>query len=273
LVIILKHIEQYNFFKDLKKLMIMKNIFSFGIILFSVLTSFSQDTIVNNKGLIFSGTIIGSDSLFVSYKSNDSLSSEVNLVKKSTILLVKYSNGSVDKLYKNDTLLTKTGDKIIAKILEIDSDMLSYFLFDGKINSLKITPLASLFMYQLSNGEKVVITEKPQDNTDYTALGEADAKKYYKTAPGYIAVEVVLGATWWLFGIPLITGIINPLIKPVQLNSAMNPNNALLNSNPAYKSGFEKKASGKKIAAGFTALGAGVVGSVAAFCAILAYIY
>ena len=251
--------------------MIMKNIFSFGIILFSVLTSFSQDTIVNNKGLIFSGTIIGSDSLFLSYKSNDSLSSEVNLVNKSTILLVKYSNGRVDQLYKNDTLLTKNGDKIIAKILEIDSDFLSYFRFDGKINPVQITPLASLFMYQLSNGEKVVINEKPQENTDYRALGEADAKKYYKTAPGFKAGEVFLGATWWLYGIPLITGIILPSIKPVKLESSSNPNNALLKSNSAYKSGFEKKASGKKMAAGFTALGAGFTGSLLALIAILAY--
>ena len=251
--------------------MIMKNIFSFGIILFSVLTSFSQDTIVNNKGLIFSGTIIGSDSLFVSYKSNDSISSEVNLVNKSTILLVKYSNGRVDQLYKNDTLLTKNGDKIIAKILEIDSDFLSYFRFDGKINPVQITPLASLFMYQLSNGEKVVINEKPQENTDYRALGEADAKKYYKTAPGFIAGEVVLGATWFLYFIPLITGIILPSIKPVKLESSSNPNNALLKSNSAYKSGFEKKASGKKMAAGFTALGAGFTGSLLALIAILAY--
>ena len=251
----------------------MKNIFSFGIILFSVLTSFSQDTIVNNKGLIFSGTIIGSDSLFVSYKSNDPLKSEVNLVNKSTILLVKYSNGRVDQLYKNDTLLTKNGDKIIAKILEIDSDFLSYFRFDGKINPVQITPLASLFMYQLSNGEKVVITEKPQDNTDYTALGEADAKKYYKTAPGFIAGEVVLGATWFLYFIPLITGIILPSIKPFNLESSMNPNNALLNSNLAYKSGFEKQASGKKRTAGFKALGAGITGSLLALIAILAYAF
>lgn len=246
----------------------MKNIFSFGIILFLVLTSFSQDTIVNNNGLIISGTIIGSDSLFLSYKSNDSLTSEVNLVKKSTILLVKYSNGRVDQLYKNDTLLTKTGDKIIAKILEIDSDMLSYFRFDGKINPVQITPLNSLFMYQLSNGEKVVVTEKQQDNTDYKALGEADAEKYYKTAPGFIAGEVVLGATWWV-GVPLISGMILPLIKPVKLETSRNPNNALLNSNPVYKSGFEKKASGKKMVAGFTALGAGVVGSVVAFITII----
>ncbi|MEN9914192.1 MAG: hypothetical protein RL528_937 [Bacteroidota bacterium] len=236
--------------------------------LISVLTSFSQDTIVSTNGLIVSGTIISSDSLFLSYKSNDSLSSEVNLVNKSTILLVKYSNGRVDQLYKNDTLMTKTGDKIIAKILEIDSDMLSYFRFNGKINSIQITPLASLFMYQLSNGEKVVITEKPQDNTDYKALGEADAKKYFKTNPGFIVGEVVLGATWWI-GIPLISGLILPLIKPVKLESPMNPNNALLNSNPAYKSGFEKKAAGKKMAEGFTALGAGVVGSVVALIKIV----
>ena len=244
----------------------MKNIFSFGIILFLVLTSFSQDTIVNNKGLIFSGTIIESDSLFLSYKSNDSLSSEVNLVNKSTILLVKYSNGRVDQLYKNDTLLTKNGDKIIAKILEIDSDFLSYFRFDGKINPVQITPLASLFMYQLSNGEKVVITEKPQDNTDYTALGEADAKKYFKTNPGFIASEVLLGVTWMgIFPI----GIILPLIKPVKLESSSNPNNALLKSNSAYKSGFEKQASKKKRSAGFKALGAGFAGSVVAFVTIV----
>ena len=252
--------------------MIMKNIFSFGIILFSVLTSFSQDTIVNNKGLIFSGTIIGSDSLFVSYKSFNTIESEVNLVKKSTVILIKYQDGRLEQLYKNDTLLTKTGDKIIAKIIEIDSDFLSYFRFDGKINPVQITPLASLFMYQLSNGEKVVITEKPQDNTDYKALGEADAKKYFKTNPGFIVGEVVLGATWWV-GVPLISGIILPLIKPVKLESAMNPNNVLLNSNPAYKIGFEKKASGKKMAVGFKALGAGFTGSLLALIALFSYAF
>lgn len=232
-----------------------------------------QDTIVNKNGSIVSGTIIGSDSLFLSYKSNDSLSSEVNLVNKSAILLVKYSNGRVDQLYKNDTLLTKNGDKIIAKILEIDSDFLSYFLFDGKINSIQITPLASLFMYKLSNGEKVVITEKLQDNTDYSALGEADANKYYKTAPGFIAGEVVLGATWFIYFIPLITGVILPMRDAVKLESSSNPNNALLKSNPAYKSGFEKKASGKKMAVGFKALGAGFTGSLLALIAIVAYIF
>ena len=243
----------------------------FNSVLFLFLCKAScQDTIVNNKGLIFSGTIIGSDSLFVSYKSNDSISSEVNLVNKSTILLVKYSNGRVDQLYKNDTLLTKTGDKIIAKIIEIDSDFLSYFRFDGKINPVQITPLASLFMYQLSNGEKVVITEKPQDNTDYTALGEADAKKYYKTNPGFIASEVLLGVTWMgIFPI----GIILPLIKPFNLESSMNPNNALLNSNPAYKSGFEKQASKKKRSAGFKALGAGFAGSLLALIALFSYAF
>jgi len=249
----------------------MKNLLHFFTILLFTSKLYSQDTLVNNKGLIISGTIIGSDSLFVSYKSNDSLSSEVNLVNKSTILLVKYFNGRVDQLYKNDTLLTKNGDKIIAKILEIDSDFLNYFRFDGKINSIQITPLASLFMYKLSNGEKVIITEKPQDNTDYSALGEADANKYYKTAPGFIAGEVVLGATWFIYFIPLITGVILPMRDAVKLESSSNPNNALLKSNPAYKSGFEKKASGKKMAVGFKALGAGFTGSLLALIAIVAY--
>ena len=251
----------------------MKNLLHFFTILLFTSKLYSQDTLVNNKGLIISGTIIGSDSLFVSYKSNDSLSSEVNLVNKSTILLVKYSNGRVDQLYKNDTLLTKNGDKIIAKILEIDSDMISYFRFDGKINSVQITPLASLFMYQLSNGEKVVITEKPQDNTDYSALGEADANKYYKTAPGFIAGEVVLGATWFIYFIPLITGVILPMRDAVKLESSRNPNNALLKSNPAYKSGFEKKASSKKMAAGFKALGAGFTGSLSALIAVFSFAF
>jgi hypothetical protein len=124
-------------------------------------------------------------------------------------------------------------------------------------------------MYQLSNGEKVVITEKPQDNADYSALGEADANKYYKTAPGFIAGEVVLGATWWFYGLPLISGIILPLIKPSTLESSRNPNNALLYSNPAYKSGFEMKAARKKRSGGFKALGAGFAGSVVAFVTIV----
>lgn len=247
----------------------MKNLLHFFTILLFTSKLYSQDTLVNNKGLIISGTIIGSDSLFVSYKSNDSLSSEVNLVKKSTVILIKHQDGRLEQFYKNDTLLTKTGDKIIAKIIEIDSDFLSYFLFDGKINFIQITPLNSLFMYQLSNGEKVVITEKPQDNTDYTALGEADAKKYYKTAPGFIAGEVVLGLTCWAGALTLVPGILLPLRDAVKLESSMNPNNALLNSNPAYKSGFEKQASKKKRSAGFKALGAGFAGSVVAFVTIV----
>jgi hypothetical protein len=251
----------------------MKNLLHFFTILLFTSKLYSQDTLVNNKGLIISGTIIGSDSLFVSYKSNDSLSSEVNLVKKSTVILIKHQDGRLEQFYKNDTLLTKNGDKIIAKILEIDSDFLSYFLFDGNINSIQITPLASLFMYQLSNGEKVVITEKPQDNTDYSALGEADANKYYKTAPGFIAGEVVLGATWFIYFIPLITGVILPMRDAVKLESSSNPNNALLKSNPAYKSGFEKKASSKKMAAGFKALGAGFTGSLSALIAVFSFAF
>ena len=95
----------------------MKNITSYLIILLFTSKFFSQDTIVSTNGVIVSGTIIESDSLFISYKSLNTTESEVNLVNKSTILLVKYSNGRVDQLYKNDTLLTKNGDKIIAKIL------------------------------------------------------------------------------------------------------------------------------------------------------------
>jgi hypothetical protein len=247
----------------------MKNLLRFFTILLFTSKLYSQDTIVSNNGLIVSGTIIESDSLFISYKSLNTEESEVNLVKRSTVILIKYQDGRLEQFYKNDTLLTKTGDKIIAKILEIDSDFLSYFRFDGKINAIQITPLNSLFMYQLSNGEKVVIAEKKQDNTDYTALGEADAKKYYKTAPGFIAGEVVLGATWLSYGLPLISGIILPFIKPTKLESSMNPNNALLNSNPAYKSGFEKQASKKKRTAGFKALGAGFAGSVVAVVTIV----
>ena len=90
----------------------MKNITSYLIILLFTSKFFSQDTIVSTNGVIVSGTIIESDSLFISYKSLNTTESEVNLVNKSTILLVKYSNGRVDQLYKNDTLLTKNGESI-----------------------------------------------------------------------------------------------------------------------------------------------------------------
>jgi hypothetical protein len=85
----------------------MKNITSYLIILLFTSKFFSQDTIVSTNGVIVSGTIIESDSLFISYKSNDSLSSEVNLVKKSTVILIKYQDGRLEQFYKNYTLLSK----------------------------------------------------------------------------------------------------------------------------------------------------------------------
>ena len=244
----------------------MKNIFIFCIVIFFQITSYSQDTIVCNNGLIVSGTIIESDSLFVSYKLNNNPESEVNLLKKSTVILIKYHDGRLSQLYKNDTLLTRKGEKITAKIIELDSDMLSYFRFDGKINPIEITPLSLLFMYELSNGEKTLIAEKKQDNTDYFALGEVDARTYYKTNSGFIACEFVLGFTCWT-GYSAAVGIALPFSQP-KLESSMNPNNALLHSKPDYLRGFKKHASKKKRHGGFASFTFGIMSSIVTIAAL-----
>ena len=235
-----------------------------GFLLFLLFTSlslkfYSQDTIVSDNGSIFSGLVTTSDSLFLSYKKIDSSQEEISLIKRSSIILIKYGDGRIEQFYKNDTLLTKDGEEIKAKILEIDSDLITYFQFDGTINEAKIVPLSSLFMYKLASGEKVVVTEKKNDDLiDYRTLGESDAKIYYKTNKLVIAGQFLLGSFFWT-GLPGIAGIILPLIPPKDLYSPLNPNDKLLETNSDYKSGYKKVASNKKIKSYYASFGAGVL--------------
>ena len=231
------------------------------LLLFTSFTSksYSQDTIVSDNGSIFSGLVTTSDPLFLSYKKIDSSQEEISLLKRSSIILIKYGDGRIEQFYKNDTLLTKDGEEIKAKILEIDSDMITYFQFDGTINEAKIVPLSSLFMYKLASGEKVVVTEKKNDDLiDYRALGESDAKIYYKPNKAGIAGQFILGVFCWT-GLSSIGGIILPLIPPNNLYSPLNPNVKLLETNSVYKSGYKKVASNKKMKSDYVAFGSGVL--------------
>jgi ribosomal protein L24 len=244
----------------------------FIFLVFSIGVGAQQDTIVSTKGLIIPAYIIASDSLFTSYRVADTLNKEINLILNSNLLLVKHKDGKVEKIYKNDTLITMEGQTVLTKIIEIDNDLLTCFYFDGVIHELTIVPSSSIFMYKLQDGTRQLIDHKKKENTEnneltkddavkYYIMGTKDAAKYFRTDKGAIVGEVLFGITAILI-YPIIGAIIIGCIKPSKLHNSQNPNDILLSSNPNYKEGYLEIAKIKKRKSCFAAFGSGVAGLV-----------
>ena len=98
----------------------MKPLIFFFIFGLSAFTCFTQDTLVDSKGLIFPARITAVDSNFITYASPDTLIKEQIIIPRSTIIFIKYENGKTEQLYVSDTLITKEGLFITCKVLEID---------------------------------------------------------------------------------------------------------------------------------------------------------
>ena len=204
----------------------------FIFLVFSIGVGAQQDTIVSTKGLIIPAYIIASDSLFTSYRVADTLNKEINLILNSNLLLVKHKDGKVEKIYKNDTLITMEGQTVLTKIIEIDNDLLTCFYFDGVIHEPTIVSSSSIFMYKLQDGTRQLIDHKKKENTENNELTKDDAVKYYimgtKDAAKYFKPDRVA----------IIGNILLMHIKPINLHNSQNPNDNLLSSNPDYKEGY-----------------------------------
>ena len=237
----------------------MKSLISFFILCLSAFTCYSQDTLVDSKGLIFPARITAVDSNFITYASPDTLLKEQIIIPRSTIIFIKYENGKTEQLFANDTLITKDGVFLFGKVIEIDPSSVIYFDYNGRVNPPTVMMKSDLLLIKLHDGTKELGSQQSGLNdSNYLNLGISDAKKYYKASAGLLVGEVFCGLTS-LFLFPIVTASILCYVPPIQLNTCTNPNDALLTSNPAYKIGFLFEAKKKKrkaaTAAFFSGLG------------------
>jgi len=107
---------------------------------------------------------------------------------------------------------------------------------------------------------------------EYQNLGISDAKKYYKANAGLLVGEVFCGLTS-LYFFPIVTATILCYVPPNQINNSANPNDALLNSAPAYKAGFLSEAKKKKRRAATTAYFSGLGTFVAGVFLLVAFYF
>lgn len=240
----------------------MKSLIFFFLSGISAITCYSQDTLVDNKGLIFPARITAVDSNFITYAAPDTLLKNQMIVPRSSIIFIKYQGGKTEQLYVSDTLITKEGLFITCKVLEIDASTLTYFTFRDKFTSPSVMMKSNLLLIKLHDGTNEIADQQSgMSDTDYQNLGASDAKLYYKVKPEVIVSEIILGAGT-IFVAPILAGTLIAYVKPTKLENGINPNNDLLISNPHYKKGYQNKAAKKKIYAATLSYFGGIVGFI-----------
>ncbi len=157
-------------------------------------TNLNQDTLVSNSGDIITGYIIEQADGYISYRVP--LSEEINLVAVDQLLLIKKANKPAEVLYKNDTLITNIGIFISCKVLQVSTDSIRLFQYNGFIESPKQIDQNSLLLIKYGNGTiedfSTLSSLKPISKEELMELGELDAKAYFKTKPVVIVSEVLL---------------------------------------------------------------------------------
>jgi hypothetical protein len=224
----------------------------------------AQDTLVTLEGKMLIGKIIEFSEDFTSY-SLDTIGNEVAMTPSQQFMLIKQGD-KVIKSYKNDTLITKDGLIIPCKIVAIDPDIVSFFQYNYRVNSIQSIMKGNILMVKFSDGTKerfdqVIIASY---STSSYELGREDAKNYYKPEGGMIVGEVLLGLSHVLI-YPAVAGTVIAYVTPKKLSSVNNPNNLMLSTDAAYKDGYLSVAKKKKRSACST----GFLSGMAAFWATI----
>ena len=242
----------------------MKNRFFLLFVgLFSAI-SFSQDTLVNDNGLLIPANIVSQDIDFITYSSLDTSVKELVLIARSNVIFIKYQNDKTEQLFANDTLITKDGVFIFGKVIEIDPNSVIYFSYNGRLNPPIVMMKSDLLLIKLHDGTKELGSQQSRmSESGNFNMGVSDAKKYYKADPGLLVSEVLFGLTS-LYLAPIVAATIICYVPPKKLNNSKNPNDALLNSSVAYKTGFVSEAKKTKRRAATTAYFSGFTAFVGA---------
>ena len=231
---------------------------------------YAQDTLVKNTGELLTGIIIDEADGYISFRG--SLSEEINLVAVEQLLLIKKANSACQILYKNDTLITKSGAILTGKVIEISPEFTVYFKFNGRLEMNRRIANSELLIVKFSNGSIENFNSSninaKINNEELYKLGAADALIYYKTTPGVIVGEVLLGISSIML-YPMVAGITIACVKPNKVDNPLNPNNKLIYSEPEYKKGYTTQAKKRKtkdaLIAYFSGLGAIVTTIIVAF--------
>lgn len=240
----------------------MKTVLFLLFIGFLSVISFSQDTLVTNDGFLIPGNIVSQDNDFITYSSLDTSVKELVLIARSNVIFIKYQNDKTEQLFANDTLITKDGVFIFGKVIEIEPSSVIYFSYNGKVNPPIVMMRSDLLLIKLHDGTKELGSQQSgMSESGNFNMGVSDAKKYYKTSPGLLVGEVLCGITS-LYLAPIVAATIFCYVPPQKLNNSKNPNDALLNSNLAYKTGFVSEAKKKKRIAATTAYFSGLAAFV-----------
>ena len=177
-------------------------------------------------------------------------------------------------MFANDTLITKDGLFVLGKVIEIEPSSVIYFSYNGRVNPPTVMMKSDFLLIKLHDGTKELGGQHSgfiySNYGNYLNLGISDAKKYYKVSPGLLVGEVFFGLTS-LYLAPIVAATILCYVPPQKLNNSANPNDALLNSTPAYKAGFLSEAKKKKRRAATTAYFSGLGTFVAGVFLLVAF--
>lgn len=224
---------------------------------------FAQDTLIKKSGDFLTGIVVEQVDGYLTFRAK--LSEELNLISLDDLLLIKKANSPAEILYKNDTLILKNGAIIPLKLLAISPDSITYFRYNGHITTPVTTDQKDILLIKFANGTV-------ENYSDYTLssklskeqlvkLAQSDASIYYKTGTGVIVGEVLLGISSVMF-YPMVAGITIACVKPTKLDNPLNPNNAMLMSEPDYKLAYANQAKKRKVKDALVSYFSGLAGII-----------
>ena len=220
----------------------------------------AQDTLLTNKGSLITGVIVEQSEGYIAVKESNK--DEISMIINNDLLIVKKANEKPLILFKNDTLISKSGRIFLAKVIIIDKEWVTYVNAHASTIKINQYPIAELFMVKLSDGSMVNFTQDmPTTSANSSLLGTNDAKMYYNPPKGLVVGEFFLGLTS-IYILPIIPGLIIATKTPTVLDNPQNPNNFQLYKDPVYKDAYAKQAKIQKKKKAIPSFLAGISASI-----------
>lgn len=257
-----------------EKVRIMIKTFFTLILLTWAMVGFSQDTLVKNSGEILSGHIVETHAEYLTFQQSNE--TELGIIPVDQILLYKTGSSEAIQLYKNDTLILKTGRIVTGKVLTVSPESITYFRYNQHIEPIKELAQENILLIKFSNGTLENMSDLKQSTTlshlELEQMAKSDALNYYRTPKNVVVGEVFLGLTSFMF-YSMVAGVSIACIKPSKIDNPENPNNHLIAQEPVYKNAYINQAKKRKTKNSLVAFFSGMGASIGALIAVFALTY